>query len=249
MPELCDLIDLPDHSLIAIAGAGGKTTTMYTLASELARRGKRVIATTTTQIFFPKQGETDALIFAAETSVLLKKINTAWKQHKHITVTGVPIREDKLGGLLPEQTFELLMKSGADAVIVEADGARHKMIKAPAEHEPVIPTQTKVALLLMNAEAINQPLSAAIAHRPEYIATVTGISQGEILSPAVVAKLMTSEGGALKHIPGTAAAYLLITHAALTQKESLYELVSLVRHSTRIASVLSSESPGEWVIV
>ena len=39
MPLLCDLIDLPTSPLIAITGAGGKTTTMYTLASELAQRG------------------------------------------------------------------------------------------------------------------------------------------------------------------------------------------------------------------
>ncbi len=247
MPLLCDLIDLPAHPLIAIVGAGGKTTTMYTLASELAQRGKRVITTTTTQIFYPEPGVTDTLIFAAETPSLLKKIDAAWKQHKRITVTGVPIREDKLGGLQSEQPYELLMKSGANAIIVEADGARHQMIKAPAEHEPVIPTRTNVALLLMSAEAFNQPLSEKIAHRPEHIALVTGISQGDILSPAVIAKLMTSEQGALKHIPETAAAYLLITHASMAQKETIHELASLVRRSTRITGVLSSKQPGEWV--
>jgi probable selenium-dependent hydroxylase accessory protein YqeC len=249
MPQLYDLIDLPAHPLISIVGAGGKTTTMYTLASELAQRGKRVITTTTTQIFFPKQGETDTLIVATETSTLIEMIGAAWKQHKRITVTGVPIREDKLGGLQPEQPYELLMKSGPNAIIVEADGARHQMIKAPAEHEPVIPTQTNVALLLMSAGAINQPLSAEVAHRPEHIARVTGISQGDILSPAVIAKLMTSEQGALKHIPETATVYLLITHASMAQKETLHELVSLVRHSTRITGVLSSEQPEEWITV
>lgn len=247
MPQLCDLVDLPARPLISIVGAGGKTTTMYSLASELVQRGKRVITTTTTQIFFPEPGETDALIFAAETPILLKKIEAAWQQHQRITVTGVPIREDKLGGLQPEQTYELLIKSGADAVIVEADGARHLMIKAPAEHEPVVPLQTNVALLLMSAGAINQPLSAEIAHRPEYIAQVTGRSQGDILSPAVIAKLMTSEQGALKHIPETAAAYLLITHASLSPKDAMLELASLLRHSSRITGVLSSEHPGEWI--
>ncbi len=247
MSLLSDLIDLPAYPLVTIVGAGGKTTTMYTLASELAQRGKRVITTTTTQIFFPKPGETDALIFATETPILLKKIDAAWQQYKRITVTGVPIREDKLGGLQPEQTYELLIKSGTDAVIVEADGARHLMIKAPAEHEPVVPLQTNVALLLMSAAAINRPLSAEIAHRPEYIAQVTGRSLGDLLSPAVIAKLMTSEQGALKRIPETAAAYLLITHASLSPKDAMLELASLLRHSSRITGVLSSEHPGEWI--
>ena len=75
------------------------------------------------------------------------------------------------------------------------------MIKAPAEHEPVIPLQTNVVLLLMSAETINQPLRDSIAHRPELVAKVSGINVGDILSSAVIARLMTSEQGALKHIP------------------------------------------------
>ena len=157
MPLLCDLIDLPTYPLITIVGAGGKTTTMYTLASELAQRGKRVITTTTTQIFYPEPGETDALIVAAETPLLLQNIREAWQHQKRITVAGTFLRTDKLAGLQPEQPYELLMKSGADAVIVEADGARHRMIKAPAEHEPVIPLQTNVALLMISAEAFHCP--------------------------------------------------------------------------------------------
>lgn len=250
---LCDLIDLPalpTYPLISIVGAGGKTTTMYTLAGELAQRGKRVITTTTTQIFLPEQDETDTLIIASETPTLLDMISAAWKQHSRVSVASSTIRAgklDKLAGLQPEQPYELLMKSGADVVIVEADGARHQMIKAPAEHEPAVPPQTNIALLLMSAGAINQPLNAVVAHRPERIALVTGISQGDILSPTVIAQLMTSEQGALKHIPGTAATYLLITHAATVRKETIQELTSLVRLSPRIAGVLGSEQPGVWV--
>jgi probable selenium-dependent hydroxylase accessory protein YqeC len=249
MPLLCELIDLPAHPLIAIVGAGGKTTTMYTLADGLAQHGKRVITTTTTQIFYPKPGETDTLIVASETPALLKTIDESWQRYHRITIAGTVLRTDKLGGLQPEQTYELLTKSGADAVIVEADGARNRMIKAPAEHEPVIPLQTNIVLPMMSVEAINQPLSDRIAHRPEQVATVTGMKMGDVLSPAMIAKLMTSEQGALKHVPGTAAVYLLITHVSKTQKETLHELVSLVRHSTRITGVLSSERPGEWIRV
>src|SRR6266571_2901416 len=207
MPLLCDLIELPISPLIAITGAGGKTTTMYTLANELAQRGKRVITTTTTNIFFPRPSETDTLIVAAETATLLKMINAAWKQHHRITVAGSVIGAGKLAGLQPEQPYELLTKSGADAVIVEADGARGRLIKAPAEHEPVMPHETNVALLIMSAEALNQPLSAEVAHRPERVAAALGISMGEMLTPALVARLMASVQGAMKGVPGNAEVY------------------------------------------
>jgi probable selenium-dependent hydroxylase accessory protein YqeC len=246
MPLLSNLIDLPTHPLISIVGAGGKTTTMYMLASELAQRGKRVITTTTTNIFFPQKGDTDTLIVAPETPTLLKMISVAWKQYHRVTVARAAIGAAKLAGLQPEQPYELLMKSGADVVIVEADGARHHMIKAPAEHEPAIPTFTNVALLMMGAQAINQPLSTEVAHRPERITVVIGMKQGEMLTPSRIARLMQSEQGAFKHIPETAVSYLLITHARKEQEAVVQELAALVQYSSRISGVYYSAQPGEW---
>jgi probable selenium-dependent hydroxylase accessory protein YqeC len=243
---LIDLIDLPPQPLISIVGAGGKTTTMYTLANELAQRGQRVITTTTTNIYFPRPGETDALIVAAETPRLLKMINAAWKQHRHITVAGTVTGAGKLAGLHVDQPYELLKKSGADAVIVEADGARHLMIKAPAEHEPMVPPQTNVALLMLSAEAINRPLRGDVAHRPERVAEVAGIKQGEILTPDVVARLMTSEQGAMKRVPETARAYVLVTHVMEENEEAVREVISLVEGAARVVGVCCSMRPGDW---
>jgi len=219
---------------------------MYTLASELAQRGKRVITTTTTNIYFPKKDETDALIVAAETPTLLKMVSAASRQHHRVTVAGRAIGAGKVGGLQLDQPYELLMKSGADVVIVEADGARHKMIKAPAEHEPVVPPETNVALLMMSAEAINQPLSGEIAHRPERVAAVLGINQGEILTPALVARLMTSEQGGMKNIPEMARVYVLITHVTEEKWDEVREVASLVRGSGKESEVFCSAQSGEW---
>jgi len=249
MPVLSDLLDLPLRPLISIVGAGGKTTTMYTLASELAQQDHRVITTTTTNIYFPKQDETDTLIVATETSMLLKMVNAAWKQLHRVTVAGRAIGSGKIAGLQADQPYELLMKSGADVVIVEADGARHKMIKAPAEHEPVVPPETNVALLMMNAEAINQPLRGEIAHRPQRVAAVLGINQGEILTPALVARLMTNEQGGMKNIPEMARVYVLITHMTEEKWDEVREVASLVRGSGKVSGVFYSAHPGEWFSV
>ena len=249
MPVLSDLLDLPPRPLISIVGAGGKTTTMYTLASELAQRGRRVITTTTTNIYFPKQDETDTLIVAAETPTLLKMVSAAWKQHHRVTVAGRAIGSGKVAGLQPDQPYELLMKSGAEVVIVEADGARHKMIKAPAEHEPVVPPQTNVALLMMNAEAINQPLNEEIAHRPERVAAVLSINQGDILTPALVARLMMSEQGGMKNIPQQAKVYVLVTHVTEERRDEVREVVELVGRLARAESMYCSNRPGDWFVI
>lgn len=246
MLSLSDLINLPEHPLISLVGAGGKTTTMYTLARELAQKGKRVITTTTTQIFTPTPDETEQLIIEVETSMLLSKVKAAWEYHRRITIATSINERGKLIGLSPDIPARLMQEGGADAVIIEADGARHRMIKAPADYEPVVPRETNVALLLMSAAAINQPLSEEVAHRPERIAEVTGINPGDTLTPAVIARLMTSERGALKGIPETASAYVLITHVTLKQREAVRELAQLARDSSRINGVLYSEEVGVW---
>ncbi|MGH2497055.1 MAG: hypothetical protein ACRDIV_20345, partial [Ktedonobacteraceae bacterium] len=83
-------------------------------------------------------------------------------------------------------------------------------------------------------------------HRPERIAAVTGINPGDTLTPGVIARLMTSEQGALKSILVTARAYLLITHGTLERREVVRELARLVGDSPRINDVLYSEEAGVW---
>lgn len=246
---LSELLALPPHPLVSIVGAGGKTTTMYTLAAELAQRGNRVVTTTTTNIYIPGQSDTDTLIVADEIPTMLKMVNDAWKQHHRVSVAGAVIVAGKLGGLQPDQPYELLTRGGADVVIVEADGARHAMIKAPAEYEPVVPLQTNVALLVMSAEAINQPLNADIAHRPERIAAVLGIEQGEILTPQLIAHLMTSPQGSMKNIPERASAYLLITHVSPERQSVVQEVVTFAGSYMGNLHVLGSEMPGEWFVL
>jgi probable selenium-dependent hydroxylase accessory protein YqeC len=123
------------------------------------------------------------------------------------------------------------------------------MIKAPAEHEPVIPSRTNLAFLLVSAEAINQPLSTEVAHRPERIASVLGIKQGDILTPERVARLMTSEQGAMKNIPEQTTIYLLITHVSIKKQDAVQELISLVQHSHRLTRVVCSAEPGNWFLL
>jgi probable selenium-dependent hydroxylase accessory protein YqeC len=246
MPFLSDLIDFPEQPLISLIGAGGKTTTMYTLARELAQKGKRVVTTTTTQIFTPTSDETGQLIVEAEPSKLLDRVKAGVRQHRHITIAGSRNERGKLLSVPPDVPALLLLQDVADAVLIEADGARHRMIKAPAEYEPVIVPETNVALLLMSAQSINQPLSEEIAHRPERIAAIMGIQIGDTLTPHVIARLMMSEQGALKSVPESARAYLLITHATLEQHENMLELAWRVRASGRIAGTLYSDEVGRW---
>jgi len=245
---LIDLLSLPECPLISIIGAGGKTTTMYTLAREMAVRGQRVLTTTTTHIFFPAKGQTDALIIADKPSALLNTVRSIPDRYRRITAAARVTEAGKLAGLQPDQPYSLLAKTGVEAVIVEADGARGRLIKAPADHEPVIPPQSNVVLIVLSAAAINQPLSEAIAHRPERIAAMLGIALGEILTPERVARLLTSEQGSMKDIPEQAQIYALLTHAARETLENVQLLNALLQAAPRLSGVLCSIEADAWFI-
>src|SRR5438132_10349259 len=99
---------------------------------------------------------------------------------------------------------------------------------------------------MMSAEAINQPLSGGIAHRPERVAAVLGINQGEVLTAALVAKLMMSEQGGMKNIPEMAKVYVLITHVTQERGDGVREVASLVRGSGKVPGIFCSAQPREW---
>ena len=52
--------------VISIVGAGGKTSTMYDLAEELAAKGARVLITTSTHIAKPEQYRTEVIAKLAD---------------------------------------------------------------------------------------------------------------------------------------------------------------------------------------
>jgi probable selenium-dependent hydroxylase accessory protein YqeC len=91
---------------------------------------------------------------------------------------------------------------GFGVTLVKADGARMRWIKAPAAGEPVLPGGVTTVLPLVSAKVFGQPLTAAVAHRLERVVAVTGAQPGERLTPDHVARLLTSEQGALQGVGG-----------------------------------------------
>ena len=235
---LSEALPLQSGMIVALVGAGGKTTTMFRLAVELTARGARVITTTTTHIGTPKAGQSEILLLTGEYERWREAAAEALANHQHITVAAATTAEGKLQGIPPEWADDLRAVPGVSVVLVEADGAKGRFIKAPAAHEPVIPASADLVLLLMSAEALGQPLSDTIAHRPEQISAITGLALGETITPQALAALATSDHGLLKGCPPTAKPILVMTHASPVLLEAAQETARLALASGRLAGVL-----------
>ena len=87
-------------------------------------------------------------------------------------------------------------------MLVEADGAKHLPLKAPASHEPVIPETASLVLAVAGLDGIGKPVSET-AFRPERYAAVLGVEQAHVVTPQDVAAVLVSGDGQRKDVrPG-----------------------------------------------
>lgn len=195
-----DALRLRRGDVVAVAGAGGKTTLCYRLALEARQAGWRVLVTTTTHMGTLPSQITGPLLVEAEGDVL-PGLEQALRQDGRATVLGRRVREDKLAGLSPERVDALAAL--ADLTLVEADGARQRSLKTPAPHEPVVPSRATLLLVVAALDVLGQPLSDSHVHRLDRVAAVTGRAAGEPLGvDDVVATLCDAAGYPARIRPG-----------------------------------------------
>lgn len=79
-----------------------------------------------------------------------------------------------------------------DYILVEADGAARRPLKAHAPHEPVIPTEANQTICVVGASGFGRPIAAA-AHRPERYALLAGVPEAAEATPEAEARVLRSE--------------------------------------------------------
>ncbi len=187
---LAEALGVGAGEVVAFIGAGGKTTAMYRLAADLAARGLHVIVTTTTKILPPDRPDVALLLEGEGGGPLVARIGGAFGRAPVVAVVSRRLADGKLEGIRADAIGALREIREVGAVLVEADGAARKPFKAPAHHEPVIPAETTLLVAVVGADALGQPLSAELAHRPELVAQQAGIRMGDPITPEVVARVL-----------------------------------------------------------
>ena len=139
---LSHALSLGSKEVIALSGGGGKTTLMFRLAAELAASGQRVVTTMTTRIFVSQMAQAPHTLVLHGEGALLAQLPEALAEYGHVLIAGsTMVEQDKVQGVPPEFLDRIAAQPAVDVVIVEADGSRRLPFKAPAQHEPVIPSQ------------------------------------------------------------------------------------------------------------
>ncbi len=191
------LTDEKKHYL-ALVGAGGKTTLMYELAELYAKQGKRAVALTSTHILVPEPKE----LWARDKA----ELKALWQRGTY-AVLGEP--EESSGKLIapPRELYQWALAK-ADVLLCEADGAKHKPLKAPRKHEPVIPEACDIVIGVAGLDGLGQSWGEACFGWQEAVPYL-GISPEERVKADKLAQLLLAPWGTRKAV-GTRVFYLVL---------------------------------------
>ena len=225
------------REVLSLVGAGGKTTTMFRLADELVSQGWKVVATTTTMLW--QEQAREPLIVDGDSHRVMDRVQAMLGDHHQVTVAAaVDDVRRKLIGLQPSVVDALSALPEVDAVIVEADGAKGRSLKAPADYEPVIPSSTTLLVPMAAVDALGQPLDERTVHRPEIARRLAGVEMGAPITPALMSTLVLHPLGGLKAAPDGARIVPLLNKVQNTYVDSAREVASLLLQEPRTDRVL-----------
>jgi molybdenum cofactor cytidylyltransferase len=208
LADLADAMQITGGELVSLVGGGGKTTTLFTLGEQLA--GTTVL-TTTTKMGAEQSSNYPVLIDPTDTELRTQLAAAGralvWKAADDRRAIGVD-------GKTCDRWFTI-----ADNVVVEADGSRKRPFKAPADHEPVIPSDTTLLVACIGASAFGRPIAES-CHRPELVAALADCTVADPLTPARAAAILLSPAGSQKGLPA-GARFLVALHRVTEQTQGL----------------------------
>ena len=176
----------PSGKLISVIGSGGKTTFLRYLSLRLPGT---VILTTSTHIWpFPDIPLIDAA--SAGREQILSAVRSVLARDR-VVCLGKSEPSSKLADPSSEISFEDL-RAVADHVLVEADGAAGRPLKAHRPWEPVIPPCSDLTVCLVGASGLGKPVSEA-CHCPELFAALAGITPDTLVSEEHIAAVLNRE--------------------------------------------------------
>jgi probable selenium-dependent hydroxylase accessory protein YqeC len=229
-----------DDGVTCFVGAGGKKTTMATLAGRI----DRAVVTATVRIpifnsWVDHVAVTDDPVSAVEST-------DSWP------VGVVPERErsDRYRGYNGAAIDSLASSDTAESILVKADGARTRWFKAPDEREPQVPDEADTVVPIASARVVGKPLTDEHVHRVERVAALTGRDPGETIRPDDVAAVLASERGGLKNVPSDATAIPLVNMVDDADLEATAREIAAATHDrTNVPRVVLAEMRADDPLV
>lgn len=217
--------------VVSLVGGGGKTTLLYAMSAHCARKGWRVLTLTTTHIQRPESR------YARNT----EEVEALWAAGSY-AVVGTPAENGKLTAPPLDSLREWTQR--ADAVFLEADGAKRLPCKVPAAHEPVLLPESDLVLAVAGLSALGRPLHE-VCFRLEQACALLSAGPDTLLTPELLARMLANPAGGRKDV-GTRDFCVVLNQADDPERRALGETVqALLQERYGAKSVLTTFEKGE----
>jgi probable selenium-dependent hydroxylase accessory protein YqeC len=193
---LLDLLEAREGVVCAV-GAGGKKSLLKHLAT--SHPGRVAITATVFTTFFQ---EHIGFAVAIEEDAALQSAVARLDPALSVAYACPGDKPGRRAGASPA-TVECIHRAGGFvATYVKADGARMRLVKAPADDEPALPACCTTVVPVLSALALGEPLGPRVAHRVERIEQVAGLRESETIAPVHLGRLLASPQGLMKSTEG-----------------------------------------------
>lgn len=206
--------------VIAIVGAGGKTTVGSHIGKQLAAAGRRALFTTTTKIFMPEG-----------VAVYLGEAGLIRAEAPYTVAARRQLPNGKLEGYAPQDIDAIVASGLFDDIIVEADGAARKPVKAPNDTEPVYPAALDLIVGMVGLDSLGQPVSDAVVHRAELFRAVTGAADGDPIAARHINRLISHPDGLFHHAPEGVPKVVFLNKCDIIKETTLQQAQEIVRQA------------------
>lgn len=228
-------LGLDNARVIAIIGGGGKSSLMAALGEEFRHRGETAVMTTTTHIRPPRQNG-----YMGDDAAVLSDLLVT----NRVMTVGMPAEEHKFG---PSPLLERLPQL-ADRVIIEADGTKGLPLKVPNDREPVIPAFADAVIAVAGLSALGRPLGE-VCHRPELAKLRFDLEPDQIVTPELMAMLLSSPLAQRKDV-GSRPYAVLLNQADRARPDEIAALATLLLQKgvERVVTAALQRRPGEYEV-
>jgi molybdenum cofactor cytidylyltransferase len=192
--------------VVALTGAGGKTSALLALGHELADEGWRVLATSTVEFGY-EQARLMPYALSSESSA--QQLTDALHKHNFVFAHGSR-GSGAYEGAPPEWFGWALDSLDADVLLVEADRAAGLPLKAPYPDEPIIPPETSLVIPMASLSALGAPLDAEHIYNPQAMVERYGFYEGAPVRAPWLAQVLRDEELGLRGVPERARVMALL---------------------------------------
>ena len=136
----------------------------------------------------------------------------------------------------------------ADRVIIEADGTKGLPLKVPNDREPVIPAFADAVIAVAGLSALGRPLGE-VCHRPELAKLRFDLEPDQIVTPELMAMLLSSPLAQRKDV-GSRPYAVLLNQADRARPDEIAALATLLLQKgvERVVTAALQRRPGEYEV-